>query len=114
MNVCLQLRKRLGGGWESMGLKEYPPPPPPPLTHGISGHQYLIMSLFYLFSSLPCRLDENFRLLERTCRMNRDTHKDLEEKLIRMERTKNCIDTELNSLKPEIKQMQAERGKLYR
>jgi len=59
-------------------------------------------------------MEDNFRLLERTFHSKKDMHVELQEKLIRMERTKNCIDTELNSLKPEIKQMQAERGKLYR
>ena len=46
--------------------------------------------------------------------MNKDNHIQLQEKLVRTEKTKNCIDTELNGLKPELKQMQAERGSLYR
>lgn len=56
----------------------------------------------------------NFQLLERRHRSNKDSHLALQEKLLRSEKTKNCLDTELNSLKPEIKQMQAERGGLYR
>ena len=60
------------------------------------------------------RMEDNYRLLERTYHSKKDMHMELQEMLISMERTKNFIDTELNSLKPEIKQMQAERGKLYR
>ncbi len=56
----------------------------------------------------------NFDVLERRHRINKDSHQELQDKLQRSERTKNCIDTELNNLKPEIKQMQAEKGNLYR
>ena len=60
------------------------------------------------------RVLANFQLLERRHRSNKDSHVQLQDKLVRTERTKNCIDTELNNLKPEIKQMQAERGSFYR
>lgn len=59
-------------------------------------------------------VEANYQLLERRHIINKDSHLELQEKLVRTERTKNCIDTELNSLKPELKQIQAERGNLYR
>ena len=62
----------------------------------------------------PSSVMSNFQLLERRHRNNKDGHVGLQDKLLRSERTKNCLDTELNSLKPEIKMMQAERGRLYR
>jgi len=46
--------------------------------------------------------------------MQRDSHDDLNQKLRRTEMTKNCLDTDLNSLKPEIKRLQAEKGNKLR
>ena len=38
----------------------------------------------------------------------------MQQKLRRLEMTKNKLDTELNSLKPEIKRLQAEKGNKLR
>ena len=80
---------------------------------GRKGKYYSIGRLVH-FSSLLYRVMSNFQLLERRHRSNKDSHVALQDKLQRTERTKNCIDTELNGLKPEIKQMQQEKGNLYR
>ena len=57
---------------------------------------------------------QNYELLRRRFRMQRDSHDDLNQKLRRTEMTKNCLDTDLNSLKPEIKRLQAEKGNKLR
>ena len=46
--------------------------------------------------------------------MNKDNHKELQDKLLHTEGTKKCIDNELNNIKPEIKQMQTEKVNIYR
>ena len=46
--------------------------------------------------------------------MQRDNNDELNQKLRRSEMTTKSLDTELNSLKPEIKQLQAESANKFR
>ena len=56
----------------------------------------------------------NYELLQRRFRSNKDTEEELRDKITRTESTKNRVDIDLNNLKPEIKEMQSEKGMLYR
>ena len=59
-------------------------------------------------------MKNNFELLRRRFRIQRDGHNELTLKLARAESTKNCLESELNGLKPEIKRLQAEKGNTLR
>lgn len=65
-------------------------------------------------SQLKALLMQNYDLLRRRFRMQRDSHDELQSKLHRTEMTKNCIETDLNTLKPEIKRLQQEKGNKMR
>ena len=61
-----------------------------------------------------CSLLLNYEMLRRRFRMQRDNNDELNHKLRRSEMTTKSLDTELNSLKPEIKQLQAESANKFR
>lgn len=57
------------------------------------------------------QLLQNYELLRRRFRSQRDLKDDQQDKLRRTEISKNYLESELNNLKPEIKQLMAEKAK---
>ena len=56
----------------------------------------------------------NYQILKKEQCGSKDDCDKVKDQLLNREQTKNIINTKLNNLKPEIKQMQTERGNFYR
>ena len=56
----------------------------------------------------------NYQILRKEQCSSKDDCDKVKDQLLNREQTKNIINTKLNNLKPEIKQMQTERGNFYR
>ena len=77
-------------------------------------HMHNIRAYTHTHTHIHQRLVQNYDLLRRRFHQQRDHQDNMQQKLRRLEMTKNKLDTELNSLKPEIKRLQAEKGNKLR
>ena len=73
-----------------------------------------IQPAYTMSTSFIHRLKQNYDLLRRRFHQQRDNKDAMQHKLRRLEMTKNKLDTELNSLKPQIKTLQAEKANKLR
>ena len=93
-----------------------------PLPPHVSAYLSLLVAVYVQLNRRSCltvppplpRLVQNYDLLRRRFHQQRDHQDNMQQKLRRIEMIKNKIELELNSLKPEIKQLQAEKANKLR